>query len=99
MVRREAMTPHGPAVVFSMEPVLGPAAASPAANSLAELIRAENFPGAMEFLASLRHDLDAFFDAVTVNDARPEIRRNRLRLLARVRAAMHLAADFSRIEG
>ncbi len=66
---------------------------------VAELIRAENFPGAMEFLASLRHDLDAFFDAVTVNDARPEIRRNRLRLLARVRAAMHLAADFSRIEG
>jgi glycyl-tRNA synthetase beta chain len=63
------------------------------------LIRAENFAGAMELLAALRHDLDAFFDRVTVNDPRPEIRRNRLRLLARVRAAMHLAADFSRLEG
>ncbi len=66
---------------------------------VAQLIAEENFPGAMEFLASLRHALDAFFDAVTVNDARPEMRRNRLRLLARVRAAMHLAADFSKIEG
>ena len=58
-----------------------------------------NFPAAMESLATLRHPLDAFFEQVTVNDARPEIRRNRLRLLARVRAAMHLAADFSRLEG
>ena len=59
----------------------------------------ENFPAAMESLATLRHPLDAFFDRVTVNDSRPEFRRNRLRLLARVRAAMHLAADFSRLEG
>jgi len=40
-VRREAMSLHGPAVVFSMEPVLGPVAASPDANSLADLIRAD----------------------------------------------------------
>jgi glycyl-tRNA synthetase beta chain len=59
----------------------------------------ESFPAVMESLATLRHPLDAFFDRVTVNDPRPEIRRNRLRLLARVRAAMHLAADFSRLEG
>ena len=59
----------------------------------------ENFPAAMESLATLRRPLDDFFDKVTVNDSRPEIRRNRLRLLARVRAAMHLAADFSRLEG
>ena len=59
----------------------------------------ENFPAAMESLATLRRPLDNFFDKVTVNDSRPEIRRNRLRLLARVRAAMHLAADFSRLEG
>lgn len=63
------------------------------------LIATENFAATMESLATLRHPLDAFFDHVTVNDARPEIRRNRLRLLARVRAAMHLAADFSKIEG
>jgi glycyl-tRNA synthetase beta chain len=58
---------------------------------------AEDFENAMAALASLRPSLDAFFDHVTVNDPRPEIRRNRLRLLARVRAAMHLAADFSKI--
>ena len=59
----------------------------------------EDFALAMEVLATLRPALDAFFDKVTVNDTRPELRRNRLRLLSGVRAAMHLAADFSRIEG
>jgi glycyl-tRNA synthetase beta chain len=63
------------------------------------MLASENFQGAMAALASLRPYLDAFFEHVTVNDPRPDIRRNRLRLLARVRAAMHLAADFSKIEG
>jgi glycyl-tRNA synthetase beta chain len=62
-------------------------------------IAAENFAEAMASLATLRPPLDAFFDKVTVNDANPDLRRNRLRLLARVRAAMTLAADFSKIEG
>jgi glycyl-tRNA synthetase beta chain len=65
----------------------------------AQLLAAEKFGAAMEMLASLRPKLDAFFEHVTVNDPRPELRRNRLRLLSRVRAAMHLAADFSKIEG
>jgi glycyl-tRNA synthetase beta chain len=69
------------------------------AADVARLVRAEDFAGAMAALATLRPHLDAFFDRVTVNDPRPEIRRNRLRLLARVRATMELAADFSRIEG
>ncbi len=62
-------------------------------------IKAEDFAAAMAALARLRPPLDAFFQTVTVNDARPELRRNRLALLARVRAAMTLAADFSKIEG
>ncbi|MBS0317014.1 MAG: glycine--tRNA ligase subunit beta, partial [Proteobacteria bacterium] len=66
---------------------------------VARLLGHERFAPAMEALASLRPKLDAFFDKVTVNAERPELRRNRLRLLSRVRAAMHLAADFSRIEG
>jgi glycyl-tRNA synthetase beta chain len=66
---------------------------------LIRLLGSEQFSAAMEVLASLRPKLDAFFDKVTVNDPRPELRRNRLRLLSRVRAAMHLAADFSRIDG
>jgi glycyl-tRNA synthetase beta chain len=62
-------------------------------------LAAEQFGAVMEALASLRPKLDAFFDKVTVNDERADLRRNRLRLLARVRAAMNAVADFSRIEG
>ncbi len=43
--------------------------------------------------------LDKFFERVTVNDADPAVRKNRLRLLAAVRDTMNLAADFSRIDG
>ena len=59
----------------------------------------ERYADAMRALAALRPPLDAFFDQVTVNDSNPALRRNRLRLLARVGAAMGRAADFSRIEG
>ena len=64
-----------------------------------QLLAAEAFADAMAALAALRAPLDAFFDKVTVNDPRPELRRNRLRLLARVRATMNRVADFSKIEG
>jgi len=60
---------------------------------------AERYADAMRALAGLRPPLDAFFDQVTVNAPDPALRRNRLRLLARVGAAMGRAADFSRIEG
>jgi glycyl-tRNA synthetase beta chain len=53
----------------------------------------------MSALAALRAPVDDFFDRVTVNDPAPELRRNRLRLLARLRAAMDQVAEFSRIEG
>jgi glycyl-tRNA synthetase beta chain len=61
--------------------------------------RNENFGLAVAGLASLRTTIDAFFDKVTVNDAAPELRRNRLRLLARFRDTVNIIADFSRIEG
>ncbi len=59
----------------------------------------EDFARAMTALASLRAPIDAFFDKVTVNDPDPAKREARLALLARVRAAVHNVADFSRIEG
>ncbi len=59
----------------------------------------EDYAKAMSALAALRSPVDAFFDRVTVNDPAPELRRNRLRLLARLRGAMDAVADFSRIEG
>jgi glycyl-tRNA synthetase beta chain len=64
-----------------------------------ESLEREDFSGAMAALSQLRPTLDAFFDKVTVNAPDPALRSNRLRLLARVAAAMERAADFSRIEG
>ena len=65
----------------------------------ADAVAREDFEGAMAALASLRAPIDAFFDAVTVNDADPARRASRLALLDRVRGAVHGVADFGRIEG
>jgi glycyl-tRNA synthetase beta chain len=62
-------------------------------------INVENFKGAMNALAELRAPVDAFFDKVTVNDADPTLRENRLRLLSEIRAATLTVADFSKIAG
>ena len=67
--------------------------------AIAAAIRDEDFTAAMSALATLRKPLDDFFDKITVNDPAPDLRSNRLRLLARVRSAMNQAADFSRIDG
>ena len=75
------------------------AALDAAEPSVATNIAAERYAAAMTALAALRPTLDAFFDKVTVNAPDPALRRNRLRLLARVPAAMGRAADFSQIEG
>ncbi|MGA7675524.1 MAG: glycine--tRNA ligase subunit beta [Rhizomicrobium sp.] len=68
-----------------------------------ELVRAEigreRFVEAMGVMARLRGPVDAFFDKVTVNDKDPNLRRNRLLLLSRLRTTLHLAADFSKVEG
>jgi glycyl-tRNA synthetase beta chain len=62
-------------------------------------LKAEDFTGAMERLATLRAPVDRFFDAVLVNDPDPVVRKNRLQLLAEVRAAMNRVADFSLVAG
>jgi glycyl-tRNA synthetase beta chain len=69
------------------------------APAIAERLAAEDFTGAMAVMAGLRPPLDRFFEQVTVNAPEPHRRRNRLRLLARVRATMDRAADFSKLEG
>ncbi len=75
------------------------AALDAAEPKAAQAVKAEDFEAAMAALASLRAPIDRFFDDVTVNDADPAKRTARLALLARVRAAVHTVADFSRIEG
>jgi len=63
------------------------------------MLAAEDYGAAMSAMSALRAPLDAFFDKVTVNALEPELRRNRLQLLSRVRATMDRVADFSKIEG
>jgi glycyl-tRNA synthetase beta chain len=74
-------------------------ALSTSEKSIAADVQAEKFVEAMGVMAKLRAPVDAFFDKVKVNDADPKVRENRLKLLARLRATLHLVADFSRIEG
>jgi glycyl-tRNA synthetase beta chain len=62
-------------------------------------LMAEDFTAAMAALAALRMPVDDFFDRVTVNTENPELRVNRLRLLARIGATLNQVADFSKIEG
>ncbi|MDI4666933.1 glycine--tRNA ligase subunit beta [Xanthobacter autotrophicus] len=68
-------------------------------HRVATAVQAEDFAAAMTALADLRAPVDAFFEAVTVNDQDPALRENRLKLLDEIRAATRGIADFDRIEG
>ena len=57
-----------------------------------------DYSSAMIQLSLLRGPIDTFFSTVVVNAAEPELRLNRLRLLAQLRDTMHQIADFSKIE-
>jgi glycyl-tRNA synthetase beta chain len=70
-----------------------------ARSGIAPALDKEDFAAAMQQMAALRGPVDAFFEGVKVNDDNPELRENRLNLLASLRATLHRAADFSRIEG
>ena len=75
------------------------AALSTAEPAIKAAVKAEDFPAAMAAIAGLRAPIDAFFEAVQINTENQVVRRNRLNLLSRIRAAGRLIADFSRIEG
>lgn len=62
-------------------------------------VAAEDYEGAMTALAELRPAVDAFFEAVMVNDPDPALRINRLKLLNQLREATRAVADFGRIAG
>ncbi len=67
--------------------------------AIAARLQDEDYAGAMAVMAGLRAPLDAFFDRVTVNAPEPELRRNRLALLSKIRSVMDQVADFSKLEG
>ena len=93
--------PRGEGLGYTPEPAEAAliAALDAAAPAAADAVAREDFEAAMAALAMLRAPIDAFFDAVTVNDADPAKRTARLALLARIRDAVHGVADFSKIEG
>ena len=62
-------------------------------------IASDDFQGAMEFLASLREPVDAFFEKVQVNCNDASRRVNRLCILSMIVRTMGSVADFSVIEG
>ncbi len=75
------------------------AALDEADAALAPALEKEDFDVAMSAMAALRGPIDAFFEAVQVNDERQVVRRNRLNLLSRIRQVCSSVADLSRIEG
>jgi glycyl-tRNA synthetase beta chain len=52
---------------------------------------------ALRLVATLRPEIDAFFDGVMVNDPDPAVRKNRLTLLAMIQRSFSAIADFSEI--
>jgi glycyl-tRNA synthetase beta chain len=75
------------------------AALAKAAPAAAAALEKEDFAGAMKALSALRAPVDAFFDKVTVNAEKAELRTNRLKLLSEIRDALGKVADFGRVEG
>ncbi|MEO3998405.1 glycine--tRNA ligase subunit beta [Mesorhizobium sp. CAU 1732] len=74
-------------------------AVNQAENNAAQAVQNQDFSAAMLALSTLREPVDAFFEAVLVNDEDQAVRANRLALLARIRHATGQVADFSRIAG
>lgn len=74
-------------------------AVSKAEIMVGEALKHEDLDTALTSLAKMRAPLDDFFRDVTVNAEDPALRRNRLRLLSRLRSLMLEVADFDALEG
>lgn len=56
-----------------------------------------DYTTSLQALAALKAPVDAFFDTVMVNTEDPDLRANRLGLLAKLHRAMNRVADLSRL--
>src|SRR5437763_8216704 len=68
-------------------------------DAVAAATAQHEYAGALGRLAQLRPAVDAFFDQVMVMDENPQLRANRLRLLAQLRGLFAGVADLSRLPG
>ncbi len=75
------------------------AAVNRAEKNAGQAVVEQDFSAAMLALSALREPVDAFFEAVLVNDGDQAVRANRLALLARIRRATGAVADFSKVAG
>jgi glycyl-tRNA synthetase beta chain len=66
-------------------------------KSVREDLQRRNFGPALRMLATLRPQVDAFFDGVMVMSEDRRLRANRIALLGRVAALFNEIADFSKL--
>jgi len=59
----------------------------------------EDFVASMSALSALRAPVDTFFEAVTVNTDKADVRTERLNLLSKIVRTVNRVADFSKIDG
>ena len=62
-----------------------------------EAIKVQNFDQALVIISTLRGPVDEFFDGVLVMAENPNVRNNRLALLAKITSLFETVADFSKI--
>lgn len=66
-------------------------------SKLTTLIKDENYKDALSTLASLKSEIDSFFDTVMVMDKDEKIKTNRLTLLYKIKAMFFNIADISKL--
>ncbi|MEP6068029.1 MAG: glycine--tRNA ligase subunit beta [Paracoccaceae bacterium] len=70
-----------------------------AEEKIAPAMQKQDFGTAMTAMSALREPIDAFFEAVKINDDNATVRRNRLNLLSRIRSLCLSVADLTKVEG
>ncbi len=74
-------------------------ALQPLREQTLQTLRSHHYAEGLNLLATLRPQIDAFFEQVLVNDPDQELRNNRVALLAEVRTLFCHVADLSRLPG
>ena len=69
-----------------------------AESRIQEHLHHYDYVAVMATLAELRGPIDIFFDKVIVNDDRPTVRANRLKLLQYIQTTLEQVVDFSKLE-
>lgn len=68
-------------------------------KTLNAALEREDLEEAVRLLADLRGPIDAFFDQTLINVPEPDLRHNRLCILAKIRGLTQRLADFSLLQG